>query len=57
MTNVDTDYPEAPLEVAKAVYLDDRANKPISVKQAALDYQSWRLAHYRMKITWNRYGN
>jgi len=50
-TNVDSaaDYPAG---LVKAFYPDDRANKPISVRQAAADYKSWREAHYRMKITW-----
>jgi hypothetical protein len=50
-THVDSaaDHPEG---LVFAVYTDDRKNKPISIKQAALDYKSWRELHYKTKITW-----
>jgi hypothetical protein len=59
MTNVDSaaDYLEPQEGLVRAFYPDDHATRQISVRQAAADYKSWRLAHYRMKITSNRYGN
>jgi hypothetical protein len=52
-TNVDS-AADHPMDLARVVYAadDDRANKPISVREASEQYRSWREAYYKTRVTW-----